>query len=481
MKIRKILFVALLAVSLSCNFVSRALLPATRVPVATATILAPTRTPAHTRSPVPTLEASVTPPPAANLENIYVPDACLGEPIATLPPATEQALPTEGLPPNPIVSTAQQLNLFDSVVGRINKVYLYKDFNGVDWKGITAATRAKIKAGLDTETFYQEMSVLVTELKDDHSSFLSPSVSASMDAMEAGHTDYVGIGVLTVGDQVKKRSLVLSIFPGSPAEHAGIKVHDSILAIDGIPVFLNDQYSIGRSKGPQCSAVTMTVQTPGQEPRKMTMLRFRITAALPVDARLVNTSDGSRIGYIFLSTFIDETLPEQVRLALEDFGKLDGLILDNRMNGGGSTNVVAPILGYFTSGVVGNFVDHSDRQPLTIDADPIHNSQTVPLVVLVGTKSASFGEIFSGILQDIGRAKVVGQTTLGNVEILQQYGFDDGSRIWIAAETFDPLVSHANWEKTGIIPDVQAFADWDTFTFETDPAIAASLKLFGHK
>src|SRR5574341_1252867 len=88
--------------------------------------------------------------------------------------------------------------------------------------------------------------------------------------------------------------------------------------------------------------------------------------------------------------------------------------------------------------------------------------------------TVSFGEIFSGALQDTGRAKIVGQTTLGNVETLHGYTFDDGSRAWIAEERFDPLVSHADWEKDGIKPDVEAYADWDTFTFENDPSLAAA-------
>jgi carboxyl-terminal processing protease len=209
-------------------------------------------------------------------------------------------------------------------------------------------------------------------------------------------------------------------------------------------------------------------------------MRFRITTPPQIVARLVQTSDGSRIGYIFLPSFFDETLPGQVRQALRNFGQLDGLIIDNRMNGGGSSNVVEPILSDFTSGLLGHFVSRKETRAFQVPPDPVLNSQKVPLVVLVGTGTVSFGEIFSGILQDIGRAKVVGQTTLGNVETLTGYNFEDGSRAWIARERFDPLHSHADWEKTGIIPDVTAYADWDTFTFETDPSIAAAVKLLGH-
>ena len=74
----------------------------------------------------------------------------------------------------------------------------------------------------------------------------------------------------------------------------------------------------------------------------------------------------------------------------------------------------------------------------------------------------------------------MGQTSLGNVEVLYPYRFDDGSQVWIASETFFPENSDENWEDTGIVPDVQAFAEWDTFHFENDPSVRAAVKLLGH-
>jgi C-terminal processing protease CtpA/Prc len=142
--------------------------------------------------------------------------------------------------------------------------------------------------------------------------------------------------------------------------------------------------------------------------------------------------------------------------------------------------VVEPILAYLTSGTLGEFRSRAATRPLTIAPNPIHNSHSVPVVILVGPETVSFGEIFAGALKDSGRAMLVGQTTLGNVETLHGYELEDGSWLWIAEETFDPAVSHANWEQTGIVPDVEAYADWDTFTFETDPSIAAALTLLGH-
>lgn len=475
MKTRRIVLIFLAGFALACNTLTRAVAGPTPTPF-------PAAIPSDTAPPVETATPSPEAPPTAPATpSIYVPPSCEGKPIATIPPATTAAEPTPELQANPPISTEEQLRVFDDLTRTVGDVYLYPDFNGVDWPAIVAAYRAKVEGGLDTEAFYAEMSHLVFELGDEHSQFESPAQVAASEAELSGRNDYVGIGILVKSMPEKGRVTVLAVFPDSSAEHGGLKQHDSILAVDGAPIVENGEAHPHRVRGPECTAVVLTVQSPGEEPRDVTFVRYRITASLPIDARLVPTADGSRIGYIFLPTFYDETVPGQVKQALEGFGPLDGLILDNRMNGGGSSTVVEPILSYFTSGALGNFVSRAAERPFDVMADPIHNSQEVPMVILVGEDTVSFGEIFSGALQDTGRARIVGQTTLGNVETLHGYDFDDGSRLWIAEERFDPIRSHADWEKDGIQPDVEAFADWDTFTFENDPSVAAAVELLGHK
>jgi carboxyl-terminal processing protease len=473
--LKRLPFIVLLIFSLACSTLTG--LSATATPAPT---LAPPVTAVRVKTATPPPEASPT-DAAPAIAPVYMPPSCEGQPIATLPPATTVAEPTPSLATNPLISKDEQLRVLDALTRKITDVYLYPDFNGLDWPGTVAQYRAKVEGGLETEAFYTEMENLVSALGDEHSQFQSPARVAASDAELSGVNEYVGIGVLILPMLEKGRLTILSVFPDSSAEHGGLKQHDSLLAVDGIPLVENGKAHPERVRGPKCSAVVITVQSPGEAPRDIMFVRYRISAPEPIDARLVPTSDGSRIGYIFLPTFYDETIPGQVKKALEDFGPLDGLILDNRMNGGGSSKVVEPILSYFTSGTLGHFVSRTATRPLDITADPINNSQTVPLVILVGQDTVSFGEIFSGALQDTSRAKVVGQTTLGNVETLHGYNFDDGSRAWIAEERFDPLISHANWEKDGIRPNVEAYADWDTFTFENDPSVAAAVTLLGHK
>ncbi len=462
MKLRKIAFVFLLISMLACSTVTNMIVPPTSTPTATATLTL-------TASPTPT--ATTTPMVPA-----YIPPECADKPLATVSPETE-AVPTEEAPADKEISKEEQLNILAQVDEIVRKVYVYPDYNGRDWGAIVSHYKSMVEAGLETNEFYYQMESMIEELGDEHSFFLSPSQVEAMDEEREGETNFVGVGIYNDAEPEQGRMVVVDTFPNSSAEHAGIKMHDSILRVDGYPVF--DEHH-DRLRGPLCSAVFLTVQSPGQSPRDILVVRHEVKGNLRIDARLVPTSDGSKVGYIFIPSFLDETIPEQIAKALEDFGQLDGLILDVRMNEGGSNWVANPVMSFFTSGRLGQFVSRSDASTLEVKGYPINNSQTVPLVVMVSKDTVSYAEIFAGIMRDSRGAKITGETSLGNVEVLLPYDFEDGSLLYIASQTFHQAHSSENWEQTGIVPDVQAYADWGDFTFDNDPSIAAGLKLLGH-
>lgn len=462
MILKRTAFGLLILFTLACNFVTQMVFPPTVTPTAFPTVTA-----------TGTFVLSPTPEP---LRPAYIPPECAAVPLATIPP--DQAV--QATPDVPIenVSQEEQLHILHDLGDVVETVYVYRDYNGKDWNEIESRYQAKIEAGLDTESFYTEMSAMIQELGDEHSFFLSPIEVAESEAELRGDIEFVGVGIYGQLDMDRGRLIVVATFPGSPAEYGGIQHHDSIVAVDGQPV--TEDFS-NHLRGPQCSLVMLTVQSPGEAPRDVMLVRYPIHGNVPIDARLVATTDGSKVGYMFIPSFFDETIPGQIENALNKFGPLDGLILDLRMNGGGSSSVAYPVLEYFINGTLGQFVSRDASRALEIDANEIQNSQTVPLVVMVSEDTVSFGEIVAGVLQDAGRAQIVGETSLGNVEVLHGYDFEDGSQVWIAAETFTSAFSDANWEETGIVPDVQAFAEWDTFYFETDPSISAAVNLLGHQ
>jgi C-terminal peptidase prc len=377
-------------------------------------------------------------------------------------------------------SSASQLQVFEELWNIVDNYYLYPDFNGLDWDAVYDEYRPEIEAGLYDEDFYWRMDEMVARLGDEHSVFFSPQEVDEIDAEYAGEYDYVGIGVFHTAVPERERVTIILVFPGSPAEVAGLKAHDSILAADGQPIIDESGVRSDLIRGPEGTIVELTVQTPGEEPRQVPVTRGRITSSLPVPYEVFTTPSGKRVGYILLMTFGDSTVDEGVDAALRAMtaeGPLDGLIIDNRHNGGGASDVFSDTLAYFSEGTLGHFINRQEEKPLNITGVDINGSLQVPIVVLVGDGTASFGEIFSGILGDIGRAYIIGETTEGNVEILYVYNFSDGSRAWIARETFRPLNNpEQNWEQTGIVPDLVVPSEWDLFTLATDPAVQAALE-----
>jgi carboxyl-terminal processing protease len=274
-------------------------------------------------------------------------------------------------------------------------------------------------------------------------------------------------------------STVLVVFPGSPAEEAGIQIHDSILEVDGQDVLDEDGYLKDIIRGPESSTSTFKIQTPGEEPRLLDITRHRITGSMPVPHEVIVTPGGQRIGYILIITFADRTVDDSVGDALREMtaeSPLDGVIIDNRYNSGGVDIVLKGTLSYFTQGTMGYFKSRQEQRALQVLGKDINGSQDLPVVVLVGEGTASYGEVFSGVMADVDDAYLIGETTLGNVETLWGYDFPDGSRAWIAHETFLPKNDfRANWEETGIIPDETIPVNWNEVTNQTDPAVQAAV------
>jgi carboxyl-terminal processing protease len=373
-------------------------------------------------------------------------------------------------------TTARQLRVYSGLWNAVHDHYVYTDFRGHDWNAIGARYKALIQQGLSDDAFYAAMQDMISELGDEHSYFQSPAQIKAEQAELASRYNFVGIGALFTPIQGGSRAAIMSVFAGSPVAEAGLRPHDTVLSVDGGPI--RDKTGTSRTLGPEGTQVTLTVQRPGEAPHDVTLTRRRVTGILPIDYCLV---PNTRIGYIFLPTLLDKTIGDQTRQALQKLtadGPLDGLILDNRMNGGGLGSVAQSIMSLFASGLQGTFVSRTSRDPLQLKPVDVGGSQKVPLIVLVDVDTVSYGEIMSGVLRLAGRARIVGGLTLGNVEQLHEYDLEDGSRAWIASATFQP-VGQANgiWEDTGIIPDVSVPTRWDLFTEASDPALAKAVEL----
>src|SRR5574341_26122 len=323
MKLKRLAFGILILSLLACNYVTQMIFP-------------PTATPLPTSTPTATASATPTPEP---LKPAFIPPDCETTPLATIPPdvAVQSSTGSETIE----ISQGEQMRILREISDIVKDVYVYPDFNGKDWNEIESRYKDRVESGLDTKTFYMEMQSMIDELGDEHSTFISPIGVEQADTELKGDTQFVGVGIYEQPDFQREQLVVVSTYPGSPAEYAGIQSHDTVLLVDGLPI---TEETGKRLRGPKCSAVVLKVQSPGEAPRDVMLIRTAIEGNIPIDARLVLTKDGSRIGYIFIPSFFDETIPPQIEKALNEFGQLDGLILDVRLNGGGSSSVTYPIL-----------------------------------------------------------------------------------------------------------------------------------------
>jgi carboxyl-terminal processing protease len=119
------------------------------------------------------------------------------------------------------------------------------------------------------------------------------------------------------------------------------------------------------------------------------------------------------VGYIHINGF-QETTGEEVTQALQQFGNLNGLVLDLRQNPGGLVNEgVAVADKFLKKGAV--IVAHRGRSSpeKTYRAAHGNSGKEYPIVVLVNRGTASAAEIVAGALQDHDRALILGETTFG--------------------------------------------------------------------
>ena len=281
-----------------------------------------------------------------------------------------------------------------------------------------------------------------------HTRFLTPEERAQNEEGLSG--TYVGIGVQleAEGDEV----VVATPIEGSPADRAGIRSGDVLMAVNGESVQGEDISEIvERVKGPEGTAVRLTVLR-GEEERKFDLERAEIQSPV-VSWALI---EGTDVAHVFLSSFSDESARE-LRGAFEEARSAGArrFVLDLRNNPGGRLDQAVEMAGYFLEPGSVAYVrkEASDgREEVEVEGEP--GLTDAPLAVLINEGSASSSEILAGALRDNGRATAIGKTTFGTGTVLSEFVLRDGSSILLGvAEWLTPKGDFIR--ETGIAPDVE--------------------------
>ncbi len=290
---------------------------------------------------------------------------------------------------------------------------------------------------------------------ENHTIFFDPATARLQASALEGSFEGIGANVSMENGQF----VITAPIRGSPAEAAGILPGDIVLAVDGTPVAdLPEWDVINHVRGPAGTAVVLTVLHPdSSSPVDITIIRERIEVKSVDWARI----PGTALAYVQITQFAGDTNYElmralqRIRKAAAGEAPVQGILLDLRNNPGGYLHEAVRIGGQFLEN--GQVILHerdAKGQVETQNAFGNGFARDLPMVVLINQGSASAAEILAGALQENGRAKLIGETTLGTGTILHPFTLSDGSVIWLGVTNWLTPDFHLI-KNQGIQPDVK--------------------------
>jgi C-terminal peptidase prc len=278
-------------------------------------------------------------------------------------------------------------------------------------------------------------------------------------ALVGGGQQTIGLGVRLGSDPA---GLIIDVAPGGPAESAGVRPGDVIVAADGKDLSGADTSALASALGgPEGSTLSLTIDR-GKGPQSLEITRGPFYFP-PLESRIL--SDG--VGYVRLSDFVisGTTLPNGSEVLADLDRRLDeldaqgaqSLVLDLRNNSGGSVQTADEILGRFLSDSVRSVREADERGHQTYElAGGRMHARQLPMAVLINGASASASEVTAAALHDAHRAVLVGQKTVGAVASSELLPLPGGAGLQVAVATAAAPDSNTPLDGVGVTPDIES-------------------------
>ena len=287
---------------------------------------------------------------------------------------------------------------------------------------------------------------------DPQSTYISPDEFEAMN--QWSHGRYVSVGLtLSNADGVAR---VLLLTNGGAAARGGLRVGDSIVAIDGVSVLGQTESELTtKLSGPPGGAVKVSVIRDMRERLDLTLVRDALLPETPAARmegdyaylRLERLNDGAagKLGMTFSDLWLQH--PD-----------MKGVVLDLRDNPGGLLDQAVAVSDIFLdSGAVFSARGQRASDVTRYAAHPGDAANGLPLVVLINGGTAAGAEIIASALQDNHRARLVGTPSFGRGSIqtvIPLRNGSDGALKVTTAYFYRP--SGAAIEAVGVTPDIVA-------------------------
>jgi len=366
--------------------------------------------------------------------------------------------------------TAERTQVFEEAWRTIRDGFYDPKFHGNDWKKLKDKYRERCINASTSNDFRDMFNLLLGELNSSHMGLTVPDRAETQ--KEA--TGLLGAELLPIKDGLR----ISHVVPETPAdkEKSKLNVGDVITSVNGQAVNFNENFH-SLVNGLVNEKVLLTVKNlEGKEREVVIRLTNSIANNLYtewVDQRkkLVEKYSNGKLGYIHIQgmNFPSFEVVER-EFTAAGYGK-EGLVIDVRYNGGGSTtDYLMSILNYkqhaytiprgASNDLEKDKLKFKDYYPL--GERLVYAAWTKPSIALCNEGSYSNAEIFSHAYKSLGIGKLVGVPTNGSVISTGGKSLMDGSFVRLPRRGWFTKATNINQELGPAIPDiiVENLPDW---------------------
>ncbi len=354
-----------------------------------------------------------------------------------------------------VVSKDVNFDLFWDVWDELDELYVDKD---------------KLN---EKKMFYGAIHGLVSSLGDPYTVFMEPKIAKEFNDDLAGSFEGIGAEIGIKNDILT----IIAPLPDMPAEKAGLKAGDKVLAINGTTTLgISIDTAVNRIRGPKETDVILSISRENLEGLK----DITITRGTIIVKSIKTEIKDNKIFVIKISNFNNDTknlFDQAVEKAILE--NPNGLIIDLRNNPGGYLNTAIEISSeWIEDGIVVSekFSDDAKNDHMARGKARLKDYKTI---VLVNQGSASASEIVSGALQDYDKAIILGKKTFGKGSVQTLNNLKDGSSIKITvAKWLTPEGRSINDE--GIEPDEIIDLTIEDYSKNIDPQMDRALEILNN-